>query len=364
MSILAAAAAALPAVTATSTVAATASAVATASTIASDITSFVSTTVPSMVASVLPSGYTTTSPLLNFEPLNLMSVQFEITATAVGAVSGALIAVRKRFDIIGVVTLAVVAGLGGGIIRDVLLQKYGIAAFQHEYLLWTALVAALIGFFFADLVRSGRRLFLLVDALSLGLFAVIGADKGLIANIGVFAAILLGAITSTGGGIMRDVLTGEVPNVLQPGSLYAAAAVLGSITYVTLVAWLDVVKPAAALVAVLVTLGLRLLSVLFGWSTPRPVDLSPRVKKLVPMRVRRAARKVSDVLPEVPSPPGTAWHAEGSVDDEAGQRKASDAEADGRTGPSAPPGGGEAPSGTDQGPPTASTSESPRGTRD
>jgi len=290
--------------------AASSSAVVSASAIASDISSFVVNTVPSVVASILPAGVTTTAPGLNLAPLSLMSWQFEMLATAVGALSGALIAVRKRFDIIGVVTLAVVAGLGGGIIRDVLLQKYGIAAFQHEYLLWTALAAALAGFFFADLVRSGRRLFLLVDALSLGLFAVIGADKGLVANIGIFAAILLGAITSTGGGVMRDVLTGEVPNVLQPGSLYAAAAVLGSIAYVTLVTWLDVVKPAAALAAVAITLGLRLLSVMFGWSTPRPVDLTSRVKRLVPMGVRRAAQKVDQVLPEVPSPPGSAWHPE------------------------------------------------------
>ena len=318
MSLLLAAASTLPTVAAASTVTATSSAIPSAAAIASDIASFVTTSVPSMVASALPSGYTTTSPLLNQQPLNVMSLQFEVTATAVGALSGALIAVRKRFDIIGVVTLAVVAGLGGGIIRDILLQKYGIAAFQHEYLLWTALIAALVGFFFADLVRSGRRLFLLVDALSLGLFAVIGADKGLIANIGVFAAIMLGAITSTGGGVLRDVLTGEVPNVLQPGSLYAAAAVLGSIAYVTLVAWLDVVKPAAALVAVLITLGLRLLSVWFGWSTPRPIDLSPKVKGLMPLRLRNAAQKVGSVLPEVPSPPGTAWHPEGTPGDATG----------------------------------------------
>ena len=307
----------MPTVTAAS-IDASASVVPTAGEITSDVASFVTTTVPSIVASILPSGYTTTSELQLAQPLRIMSTQFEITATAVGALSGALIAVRKRFDIIGVLTLAIVAGLGGGMIRDVLLQKYGIAAFQHEYLLWTALIAAIVGFFFADLVRLGRRFFLLVDAISLGLFAVIGADKGLVANIGVFAAILLGAITSTGGGVMRDVLTGEVPNVLQPGSLYAAAAVLGSIAYVTLVTWLGVVKPAAALAAVAITLGLRMLSIWFGWSTPRPVDLSPKLKRLVPGGVRQAAKRVGDALPDVPAPPGTAWQAEREPDEAEG----------------------------------------------
>ena len=95
-------------------------------------------------------------------------------------------------------------------------------------------------------------------------------------------AILLGSITSTGGGVLRDVLTGEVPNVLQPGSLYALAAVVGSTTYVLLTVWLGVVKPVAAFAAVAIVLLLRFLSVWLGWQSPTPVDLTPRAGALHP----------------------------------------------------------------------------------
>ncbi len=255
--------------------AATSAAAATQSIVPTAVASFVETTVPSIVASILPPGVTTAAPGAITAPLALVPPPFELAATFVGAVSGSLVAVRKRFDIIGVLTLALVAGLGGGIIRDVLLQKYGIAAFQHDYLLLTAIVAALVGFFFASAIHQGRSIFLLVDAVSLALFAIVGADKAVVAALGIIPAILLGTITSTGGGVLRDVLTGEVPNVLQPGSLYAAAAVAGSSTYILLLVWLGVVKPVAAGAAIIVVLGLRLASVWLGWQTPTPVDSRP-----------------------------------------------------------------------------------------
>ncbi len=284
--------------------------VATQSSVASGIASFIETTVPSVVASVLPSGATSTSAAALRAPLSLVPPPFEVAATFVGAVSGALVAVRKRFDMVGVVTLAFVAGLGGGIIRDVLLQKYGIAAFQHDYLLLTALVAAFVGFFFASAIRQGRFFFVLVDAVALGLFAVVGADKAVVAMLGIIPAILLGAITSTGGGVLRDVLTGEVPNVLQPGSLYAAAAVAGATTYILLLEWLDLVKPVAAVAAVTVVLLLRFAAIWLGWQTPSPVDLTPHVARLVPERVKGVARRIGHRLPEVPVPPGAGYSGE------------------------------------------------------
>jgi uncharacterized membrane protein YeiH len=290
-------------------IAATASAIATASLVPSDLASFVETTLPAVVASMLPAGVTSTSPGAIVQPLNLLSPPFEVSATFVGAISGALVAVRRRFDIVGVMTLALVAGLGGGIIRDVLLQKFGIAAFQHDYLLLTALIAALAGFFFASAIHRGRAVFLLVDAISLGLFAVVGADKAVVALLGVIPAILLGTITSTGGGVLRDVLTGEVPNVLQPGSLYALAAVAGSTTYVMLTVWLGVVKPWAAFVAVGIVLLLRMLSIWLGWQSPTPVDLSPAVARMMPRYVRGVAKRIGDRIPDVPAPPGTGWAA-------------------------------------------------------
>lgn len=300
------AASAVPSVASTASAAvATASAAASGpvSSVASEAATFITTTVPSAVASILPPGITTESAAAVLTPLGHLPVQYEVIATFVGAVSGSLIAVHKRFDIMGVLTLAIVNGLGGGILRDVLLQKYGIAAFQHEYLLWTAIVAGLVGFFFAELIRRGRLAFMLVDALSLGLFAIIGSDKALAASVGVVPVIMLGVITATGGGIMRDVLTGEVPQALQPGSMYAFAATLGTTVFVLLLVWLNVVKPVAAFVAVAIILILRVASIMLGWQTPTPVDLTPWIAKAVPQPVKAAADKLGNRLPEVPADP-------------------------------------------------------------
>jgi uncharacterized membrane protein YeiH len=274
-----------------------------ASEVATAVGSFINTTVPSIVASILPPGATTQSAVAAITPIKLVAPQYEIAATFVGAVSGSLIAVRKRFDIMGVLTIAIVNGLGGGIIRDVLLQKYGIAAFQHQYLLWTALFAGLVGFFFAELIRRGRLMFMLVDSLSLGLFAIIGSDKALSAQLGIVPVILLGVITATGGGILRDVLTGEVPQALQPGSMYAFAATVGTSAFVLMLVWLNLVKPLAAFTAVALILGLRLFSIFLGWQTPTPVDLTPWIARAVPAPVRQFAGRLGRRLPEMPEDP-------------------------------------------------------------
>jgi uncharacterized membrane protein YeiH len=289
-------------------VAATASAVSSVATgpvseVATAVGSFITTTVPSIVASILPPGATTQSAAAVLTPIKLVAPQYEVAATFVGAVSGSLIAVRKRFDIMGVLTIAIVNGLGGGIIRDVLLQKYGIAAFQHQYLLWTALFAGLIGFFFAELIRRGRLMFMVVDSLSLGLFAIIGSDKALAGQLGIVPVILLGVITATGGGILRDVLTGEVPQALQPGSMYAFAATVGTSAFVLMLVWLGLVKPIAAFIAVSIIMGLRLLSIVLGWQTPTPVDLTPWIARAVPASVRQVAGRLGRNLPDLPEDP-------------------------------------------------------------
>ena len=231
------------------------------------------TTVPSAVASILPSGLTTTVPIT----ASAVSVPewLELTAGFVGALSGGLVGVRMKFDIVGVLTIALAGGLAGGIIRDVLLQKYGIYALTHPALLLTVIVGALIAFYFQSGVESFRSKLFLVDALALGLFAIVGADKAIRAGLTFIPAIMLGTITSVGGGMLRDILRNEVPSVLKPGALNGAAAVLGATTYVTLVMWLHIVKPIAMIACVLFVIALRVLAVRHGWQAPTPRDLTP-----------------------------------------------------------------------------------------
>lgn len=264
-------------VTATASVVATSTAAATGSVEPTGLASIIETVVPGIVASALPSAITTTVPVT----ASVVTVPgfYELTAAFIGGLSGATRAAERRMDLSGVFVLAIVNALGGGMLRDVLLQTHGIAAFSNWRLLAVALVAGAVGFFFSSAYVRLERPFLYLDALSLGLFAVVGADKALAASLSVIPAILLGVVTSVGGGMIRDVLCNEVPQVLRPGTLSATAAGVGSAVYVGLVTWLNFVKPVAFVVAVVLTFALRILAVKRGWQAPLPMDLArPRAR--------------------------------------------------------------------------------------
>lgn len=191
----------------------------------------------------------------------------DLVGTAVFALSGGLLAVRRNFDVIGVLVLSVAAGLGGGMVRDVLLGDTPPAALRNEAYLLTAILAALIAFFFHPRVEQLRGSMLLLDALGLGFFAVSGTNQSLLAGLGPVPAILLGVVTGAGGGVIRDLLALEVPLVLRR-DVYALAAFAGSLGFVAV----DRVSSriVAAAVGVVLTFTLRMLAIRFGWQAPRP----------------------------------------------------------------------------------------------
>lgn len=267
----------------------------TTGTIASALSSAVATAIPSIVASILPATVTTTQPATT--TIIQLPASWEIISAFAGALAGALAAVRLRFDLIGIMTLAVVSGLGGGIIRDVLLQKYGVYALQNPRMLMAALAAALFGFFFFSVAERLKGALFLVDALALGLFAAIGTDKAVLAGLTVVPAVLLGTITAVGGGVLRDILTGTVPQVLRPGAFYATAAVAGSIFYITIVEWLNIVKVVALAATVALVIGLRLITRLLGWQTPTASDLTPLVVAAPRRMIRTGGRAIEWVRP-------------------------------------------------------------------
>jgi len=268
------------AVAATTTIAATQAAVATGSaSLGAIVASAVATGVPAAVASVLPSSATTTTPAA--ASAVLVPGWLELSAGFIGALSGGLVGVRMKFDMIGVLTIALASGLAGGIMRDILLQDYGIYALEHPSLLLAVIAGALVAFYFQSGVETVKDKLFLVDALSLGLFAVAGADKAIRAGLSFIPVVMIGTITSVGGGVVRDVLRNEVPRVLKPGALNGAAAVLGVMTYVGLVTWLDLVKPLAMTACVLLVIALRVLAVWRGWQAPVPRDLTPVVTSLM-----------------------------------------------------------------------------------
>jgi uncharacterized membrane protein YeiH len=234
--------------------------------------------VTSIVASVLPSAATTTAPVTS--TAITLPVGFEIVAIFAGALAGGMTGVRRGFDIAGAITLAIVAGLGGGIIRDVLLQDQGIFALDNPRALSSALVGAAVAMFFLKAADKARPALTLIDALSLGLFCLVGADKALIAGLTPLSAIMLGVVTAVGGGMLRDILCGLEPEVLRRGSLYSSAAIVGSTLYVVMAAGLNITKPLAMLLAATVAVVMRMGSIWFGWESPEPVDLTDRVVKI------------------------------------------------------------------------------------
>lgn len=200
------------------------------------------------------------SAALLFATLNLLG-------TFVFGLSGAMVAIRRRFDIFGILVLAVATGVAGGILRDVLL-----GAVPPEVLvtIWPMLVAAFAGicaFFFKPLIDRFTRPVMLLDAIGLGVFAVAGCRKAMIYGLDPAGAILLGVMTAIGGGMLRDIMAAEVPRVLHE-EVYALAAFVGAAAYAATI-WLGVPEVTAATAAVLLAVGLRLASVRYGWTLPR-----------------------------------------------------------------------------------------------
>ena len=195
-----------------------------------------------------------------------MFLMVELVGIFFFAVSGSLVAARRGFDILGSMFLAGVAGLGGGVVRDLILDQVP-ATFSNPVYFAPAVLGALLVYFFTPAVQKLRRLILLFDAAGLGLFCVTGTMKALAFEMNPITAVLLGVTTAAGGGLLRDVISNVTPELFNPRDIYALPAITGS-TIVSILWVLDWFSPAAGvLVAVLVFSG-RLASLKYGWRVP------------------------------------------------------------------------------------------------
>jgi uncharacterized membrane protein YeiH len=189
----------------------------------------------------------------------------DLLGVFVFALSGATLAVQQRLDAFGVLFLAGAAALGGGVLRDLLIDA-PVAALQDGRYLLVPLAAAVLVFFFSPLVERLDPLVRLFDAAGLGLFVVAGTTKALNAGLGAVPAIVVGCLTGIGGGLARDLLAGVVPVVLRR-EVYAVPAVLGAIL-VTAAHGVELRGAAPVSAAVLVVLGLRVLGIWKDWHAP------------------------------------------------------------------------------------------------
>ena len=211
----------------------------------------------------------------------------DLTAIVIGALTGGLLAAREGFAVSGVLLLAVSTGLGGGLIRDVLLADGPPVALTNPAYLPTVAVTATVTFFFSGWLSRLTGLLVVLDAVTLGFFTVIGAQQAQLADLPNASVVFIGTATAVGGAVIRDVLLAQRADIIQPGPYNAVAALIGASALTVLAGPLDLPPlPVAALVIVLVA-GLRVLSVWRGWEAPVAVDLPQRARSRLSRRSPR-----------------------------------------------------------------------------
>lgn len=222
-----------------------------------------------------------------------LPIQIDLAATLFFGLTGALAALKRGYDVIGLFALTFVTGVGGGLIRDGLFIQQGPPAVTADsrYMLMILLAGCfallfrtrLIGWyrmiawfdslgvrleFFRARVSRLNQIIAWLDALGLGAYAVVGVQKSLQAGLSTAAAILVGVINAAGGGLLRDVVVREEPLLFKPGQFYVLAAFVGCLLFTVLVVHVQMEATPAALLAILVTFVLRVLAIQFNWVSP------------------------------------------------------------------------------------------------
>ena len=191
----------------------------------------------------------------------------DLIGTAAFAASGAWLGVRRHMDLFGVLVLGLVTAVGGGTLRDLLLGDIPPFSLQDETYLYVAIIAALFVFINRERFKAFEKPLLYLDAVGLGTFVVIGTTKALDFELGFLGAVLMGLMTATAGGLVRDVLANEVPLILRR-EIYASACLAGGVLLV-LLEQASVARPISAILAAVTVIAVRLLAIHYKWSLPK-----------------------------------------------------------------------------------------------
>lgn len=204
----------------------------------------------------------------------------DYTAAFLFALTGGLVAYEKDYDFTGLAAMAISVGLGGALIRDgIFLQQIPAVVANWRYLAAVA-VAILIAVLIGDLISKHMTVVILIaDALGLGLYGVVGAQKSINLGLTAYAALLIGVINAIGGGLLRDIITGEDPVAFKPGQIYALAAITGVSVFVILGAGFKTPAWIAATACIVTTFVLRIFTVVFDVKT-HPVHEHALRKKI------------------------------------------------------------------------------------
>lgn len=195
----------------------------------------------------------------------------DLLGTAAFAASGALAAIRRNMDIFGIMVLGLVTATGGGTLRDLLLGDTPPFIFKNETYLYLSILVSLIVFFCHHHLDSLSRPLIFFDAVGLGTFVVIGTGKGLVFGLGFVGSVMMGVLTATAGGMIRDLLSAQVPMVLQR-EVYASACLAGGAALYLLEHFSLLPRyinlPLAACLVILI----RLVAVRHNWALPKAVQ--------------------------------------------------------------------------------------------
>ncbi|MCK4507518.1 MAG: trimeric intracellular cation channel family protein [Desulfuromonadales bacterium] len=191
----------------------------------------------------------------------------DLVGTAAFAASGAWVGVRKQMDLFGVLVLGIVTAVGGGTLRDLLLGDIPPFSLKDETYIYISVVVSLVVFANRKQFAKFEKPLLYFDAIGLGTFVVIGATKALDFQLGLLGAVLMGVMTGTAGGVIRDILANQVPLVLRR-EIYASACVAGGVLLVVL-EHIGTGRPIAALLAASTVIVVRLMAIRYDWGLPR-----------------------------------------------------------------------------------------------
>lgn len=194
----------------------------------------------------------------------------DILGTFAFAISGALVASDKKFDLFGVIIIAFVTAVGGGMLRDVLIDAHPINWIGDLNYLWTILTAVVLTFLFKSKIAFLSKTLFLFDTIGLSVFTLLGLQKGLHYELQPIIAIIMGMISAVFGGVLRDVLTNKVPLIFEK-EIYASACLVGGVSYLCL-SYFGISEDIVFIISASIIIIIRLIAVKFHLELPKIKD--------------------------------------------------------------------------------------------
>ena len=199
----------------------------------------------------------------------------DILGTIAFAMSGTLIAIHKKLDPFGIFIIAFVTAVGGGTLRDILIDRNPVNWMQDLNYIYVIIAATIFTILIRNKIDYLRKSLFLFDTIGLGIFTIIGTEIGIQQNYHPIISIILGTITATFGGVIRDILCNEIPVIFKK-EIYASACIIGAIAFVVL-SRLEISTPINYIFTTLIVIIIRLIAVKFKLSLPtflvKPIDL-------------------------------------------------------------------------------------------